>query len=74
MSENRPEDFLSYLKRKIGEIEELVLIAKDHPDIVSAISITDTIVMVPQTGAKLPILRINLELNEQRLKELRKKI
>jgi len=66
------EDFMKYLVRKVGEIEELVRIAKDHPTIISLISIQDTIAPTQQ-GGKLPIIRIQLELQEQQLKELRAK-
>ena len=69
----KPEDFMTYLVRKVGEIEELVRIAKDHPTIISLISIQDTIASTNQ-GAKLPIIRIQLELQEQQLKELKKKV
>jgi len=64
---------MSYLVRKLGEIEELVRIAKDHPTIVSLISIQDTIAATQQ-GIKVPIIRISLELQEQQLRELMKKV
>lgn len=70
---SKPEDFMTYLVRKIGEIEELVVIAKNHPTIVTLISIQDTIAATNQ-GMKVPIIRISLELNEQQLRELRKKV
>jgi len=64
---------MSYLVRKVGEIEELIIIAKAHPTIISLISIQDTIAATNQ-GAKVPIIRIQLELQEQALKELKKKV
>lgn len=67
-----PEKFPEYIKRKMSEIEELVGTAKNHPDIVSNFSISDTIVKDPMQMIH-PIKKIHLEINEMRYNDIKEK-
>lgn len=66
------ENLVEYTKRKIAQMEELLRTALDNPDIVSNFFIMDTVVRLPD-GQFLPVIRIQVEINDSRLEELKKK-
>ena len=72
MSEKN-ETQVEYNKRKALEVQELIRIAIDHPEIISGIKVTDGVGQNPQAGTKTPLIMINFDILESFLNKLKEK-
>lgn len=67
------EDYSTFVKRKLTEAEELIRTAKDQPSIMISFAITDTVIRASNLDL-IPVKRIQVEINESMLKEIKDKI